>query len=194
MLASKQGNLAVFFHQSEVSPQQLPSSPQRARCSIPLTPFCWGAILVPCGQRDAGGDRVSPLASDFHLASTSTSGRSLNFQGGGGGKVLLCSTLLQICSLHPSPINPFRSIPSSSIFPLQRASHSTSKSFCCHPFLLPLHFLQCPSPRFQTTNGQGEKPCLSTIFRHKAFTCCPPSRKLLRTSTSEPNHNQCAKF
>ena len=175
--------MAVFFHQSEVSPQQRPSSPQRARCSIPLTPFCWGAISVPCGQRDAGGDRVSPLASDFHLTSTSTSRRSLNFQGG-GGKVLLRSTLLQICSLHPSPINPFRSIPSSSIFPPEGIAFHVQKFLLPSPSsFFPLHFLQCPSPRFQTTNGQGEKPCLSTIFRHKTFASClewhgPPPRKL----------------
>ena len=155
--------MAVFFHQSEVSPQQLPSSPQRARCSIPLTPFCWGAISVPCGQRDAGGDRVSPLASDFHLTSTSTSRRSLNFQGGGGGKVSLCSTLLQICSLHPSPINPFRSIPSSSIF-LQRASHSTSKSFCCHPLPSSAPLSAVPFPPIPDDQWAGGKALSLNYF------------------------------
>ena len=164
MSASKQGNLAVFFHQSEVSPQQLPSSPQRARCSIPLAPFCWGAIPVPCGQRDAGGDRVSPLASDFHLTSTSTSRRSLNFQGGGGGKVLLCSTLLQICSLHPSPINPFRSIPSSSIFSRGHRIPRPKVSAAIPFLLLSAPLSAVPFPPFPDDQWAGGKALSLNYF------------------------------
>ena len=130
----------------------------------PSHPFLLGCHLGPmwAARRRRGQGFPTREASDFHLASTRR--RSLNFQGG-GGKVLLRSTLLQICSLHPSPINPFRSIPSSSIFPLQRASHSTSKSFCCHPFL-PLRSTFCSAlpPDSRRPMGRGKSPVSQLFF------------------------------